>query len=1063
MINRVYGGLRITINHPAIRNRDFAHSGPLQEMIPMTVSIAFAVIGGVILIGFFANLLFRVTKIPSVLLLIAIGVVLGPVTGWITSASLITIAPFFGTLALLVILFEGGLGLDIETVIRQAPKAALLAVLVFIFSVASVAAFAFFILHMSPSNSLMIAGIFAASSPAICLPVVSGLSIRKEIQTMLKLESTLGDVLLIVSVLLIMEFQTSGGLSSMGMISRFFMSFAVAFVIASVSGAMWSRLIGWMGREPLAYMLTLGFVFLLYFSVEELGGSAAIAVLMFGLMLENMHVVADRVSKGVRAFIGIDIRAEQFVLHEFMKNITEELSFLVRTFFFVYLGLILNFGSITLMIAVSSAGIVILLLASRWIAVQSIKGRCRFTAGEMQIVMSMLPRGLATAVMAFLPAQYGVSGTELLPVYAFTIIVLTNVLMTGGIIVAERRLAREKTAESFRPEIVQHPTVSATPEIEIITEGMIATENKTDAVDSVVEGIPSSAGLMTPDKTAAPPSFTGRMSQLFGIRPEDRAWQYLEAIKASSLSQPQFWVQIFLASVLTMLGLVLNQSAIIIGAALIVPIAWPVIAAGLALAVGDIYFFLKLLLKLALVTAMTAALSACFSGLLPFGAVTAEIASRTRATILDFLVAFFAGMAGAAMLFSKEKTLQFLPGAVLAVTLLPPLAVMGFGLGSGFDIEIFRGAVILFAANFFAAILGASLIYAIVGMPAVAGLEAIRDWKQRELNQPIVKLIFERLRLKHIAGRTGSVRSRLVVAAVFLLALVIPLQMAFNQLSLEFKTRKAISEVEKMFESPGRSAIINSTSSIGEDTIAVRIQVATNAFFTSSDIRRFEERISDRTGKPTRLDLVQSLSDIGEGSTIRGILKQAPPAPVQNSASILEMTIGLRNEIEKTLGVVALPQSITLLGTNVELGLGRQASSFRLDYLADAPLSEDARALLADLLERQMKLNAGALHLVHVPSRYSFNLDSKKEISATDRSQLQGIQSMLMQYPQLRADVELPGRAGEKRLNKLRTTLYALVSPLKDPARIVMTSESSQSLNLTITLKPMVAPPDPVR
>ena len=333
------------------------------------------------------------------------------------------------------------------------------------------------------------------------------------------------------------------------------------------------------------------------------------------------------------------------------------------------------------------------------------------------------------------------------------------------------------------------------------------------------------------------------------------------------------------------------------------PLHWPVIAAGLALAVGDIYLFLKLLLKLALVAAMTTALAACFSGLLPFSAFTAEIASRTKATILDFLVAFFAGMAGAAMLFSRRRMLQFLPGAVLAVTLLPPLAVMGFGLGNSFNIEIFRGGAILFAANFFAAILGASLVYAVVGMPAVAGLEVIRDWKQRELNHPIVKLIFERLRLKSLAGRTGSVRSRLVVAAVFLLALVIPLQMAFNQLSLEFRARQAISEVEKMFELPGRSAIINSASNIGEDAIAVRIQVATNAFFASSDIRRFEERISDRTGKPTRLDLVQSLSDIGEGGKIRGMLRPASQQRAEYSASIPEMTVGLRDEIEKSLRI----------------------------------------------------------------------------------------------------------------------------------------------------------------
>jgi cell volume regulation protein A len=83
----------------------------------MTVPLLFALIGGVILVGFLANLLFRLTKIPSVLILVALGVVLGPITGWIRSDSLLAIAPYFGAVALLVILFEGGLELEIAHVV----------------------------------------------------------------------------------------------------------------------------------------------------------------------------------------------------------------------------------------------------------------------------------------------------------------------------------------------------------------------------------------------------------------------------------------------------------------------------------------------------------------------------------------------------------------------------------------------------------------------------------------------------------------------------------------------------------------------------------------------------------------------------------------------------------------------------------------------------------------------------------------------------------------------------------------------------------------------------------
>jgi cell volume regulation protein A len=1009
----------------------------------MSVPTAFAVIGGVILIGFFANLLFRVTKIPSVLLLIAIGVILGPATGWISSTSLIDVAPFFGTIALLIILFEGGLELDIQSVLSQAPKAAVLAALVFIFSAGFVFGFAFFVLHLPLTTSLLMAGIFSASSPAICLPVVSGLSVNKGLQTILKLESALGDVLLIVSVLLVLDLQMVGSPSSPGVISRFLMSFIVAFVIASIAGALWSRLIAWMRGEPLAYMLTLGFVFLLYFSVEELGGNAAIAVLLFGFMLENMHVVAGHVSARMQNLFGIDVRAEQFVLHEFMKNITEELSFLIRTFFFVYLGLILNFGNLTLRIALSSVGIMLLLLAGRWVGVQTIRKRSRFTAGETRIALFMLPRGLATAVMAFLPAQYGVSGTEFLPTYAFGVIVLTNVLMTGGVIFAERRLARERGVASSGSGMVRPTTTDETPDTKTPADfqGKISPAN---LAESIPEGGSPASPALSVSSPAAPFSFANSMFLLFGMRPQDREWRCIEAMKASSLLQPQFWIMLFLSSALTILGLVLNQSAIIIGAALLVPLAWPVVAAGLALTMGDIYLFLKLIVKLAFAAALTIALAASFSGLLPFGAFTAEIASRTKATILDFLVAFFAGMAGATLLFSKRRTLLFLPGAILGMTLLPPLAIMGFGLGNDLNREIFRGGAILFTANFFAAILGASLVYALVGMPAIAGLEVIRSWKQRELSHPIVNLMFKRLRLTNLAGRTGSVRSRLVVAAVFLLALVIPLQMAFNQLSLEFRARQAITDVERMFELPGRSAIINSSSTIGADSVAVRIQVATNAFFSASDIRRFEERISDRTGKPARLDLVQSLSDVGEGEKIRGMLRESPPPPVEYHATVPEMTVALRDEVEKNLDAVPIPESISILGISAELGLSRQPSNFRIEYLAQAPLSEDAIALLTNLLEARMKLSAGSLRFIHVPSKYSFRFNFKGEISPADRVQLQEAQHTMSLRPEVHAQVILPDSAGEKGTENIRKELFPSIPLQPNPARIEFASDHGQ-------------------
>jgi potassium/hydrogen antiporter len=994
-----------------------------MEPLGMTVPIAFAFIGGVILIGFFANLLFRVTKIPSVLLLISIGVFLGPLTGWIASDFLISIAPFFGTLALLIILFEGGLELDIESALKQAPRAALLSGLVFILSFVSVYAAAHYIFHIPLMNSLVLAGILGASSPAICIPVVSGLSVRNTVKTILKLESALGDVLLIVTVLLLLDIHTTGGQGWTGMLSSLFISLAVAFAVSLVAGALWSRLIGWMGKEPLAYMLTLGFLFLLHFTVEELHGSAPLAVLMFGMMLANMHVIAGWVGLRARDLFGIDIRAEQFAIHEFMKNITEELSFLIRTFFFVYLGLLLDFRAMTPLIGISGLVVVLLLLGSRWLAVRAIRRQSRLSSGELYLVITMMPRGLATAVMAFLAVQQRMEGADLFPLYAFMVIVLTNILMTAGVIAAERRLRKETSAATGHLE----PSIPETRSSEDEKQIAFVPEPPTP-----ISGLDK---LETEDQPTVSISFSDRMARLLGVSHKERELCYLATVNESSLRQPPFGVQIFLASVLTALGLVLNQSSIIVGAALIMPIAVPVLGAGLALAIGDIYLFLKQILKLSLVVVVACLICALFSALLPFNAVTTEIASRTRPTILDFLVALFAGMSGAALMFSPKKVLQYFPAAILALTLLPPLAVLGFGFGSDLSPEILRGAALYFTANFFATIFGAFLVYSAIGMPETTALPAISDWKRRELGHPATKLIFQTLRLENIVSKTGNASSRLIVIAIFLLALLIPLQLAFNQLSTEFRARQAISNIEKMFDVPGRSAIINSIPYIGENEITVRIQLATNAFFTSSDIERFEERVSDRTGKSTHLDLVQSLGDIGEGKKIGSILSQSQQDQHEYKPGVVEMTTVLQREVEKCLKTVALPPSMAVLRTSAELSAHLDGPAFRIDYISEIPLSEDARVILASQLERQMALKKGQVLFTHIKSRYEFNLDSRKQFRESEERQLLEIQDRLKQYRQLKAIVEFSSSVPEKRAYEIRTAFKQLAPILDDPSR----------------------------
>ena len=91
-----------------------------------------ALIGGIIVAGFLGNLIFKYAKIPSVIKLMLLGVLLGPVLHLADPESLLQITPFFGKVALLIILFAGGLKLNIETVVAQLGKAVSLAILAFL-------------------------------------------------------------------------------------------------------------------------------------------------------------------------------------------------------------------------------------------------------------------------------------------------------------------------------------------------------------------------------------------------------------------------------------------------------------------------------------------------------------------------------------------------------------------------------------------------------------------------------------------------------------------------------------------------------------------------------------------------------------------------------------------------------------------------------------------------------------------------------------------------------------------------------------------------------------------
>ncbi len=170
----------------------------------------------------------------------------------------------------------------------------------------------------------------------------------------------------------------------------------------------------------------------------------------------------------------------------------------------------------------------------------------------------------------------------------------------------------------------------------------------------------------------------------------------IEKIKADCSFTPRYAFLICMSAGIAILGLLLSSPAVVIGAMLLSPLMYPIMAVGFASATGDSAWLKDSGWALLLGTLIAVLFSAFVVLLSPLQTVTPEIAARTRPNLFDLGVAVFSGLAGAyAMIRGGMGTIV---GVAIAVALMPPLAVIGFGLAT-MNWTVFAGSLLLYFTN----------------------------------------------------------------------------------------------------------------------------------------------------------------------------------------------------------------------------------------------------------------------------------------------------------------------------------------------------------------------------
>lgn len=403
-------------------------------MDPVTLALILA--GSIIVIGFFGNYLFERSGFPDMILLVVLGIVIGPLAGLVDATAIMPLTPYFATLALVFILFDGGMAMNIYRVFAESPRAAVLAFVDFGLSVALTTLFMYYIVlpDLPIFYSMLFGTILGGSCSIVAISLSSKIGVSEKCSTILSLESALTDILCIVFSLVVIELILKGSVDPVMVGQSIASRFSTGIVLGVIFGLVWLSMLKRVAKSPYSYMLTLAVVLLAYASSEFLGGSGSLCSLLFGMVLGNEREIY-RIIRMERSSVN--------VIDAGLKRFESEIAFLLRTFFFVYIGLIVSIDDIkTVLVGVVLS---LILLLSRFAAVKIATARCSELVEERSIMSVLLTRGLAAAVLATLPMQYATENlvfSQTAPLFinlAVLVILATAIITSIGIPILKRR------------------------------------------------------------------------------------------------------------------------------------------------------------------------------------------------------------------------------------------------------------------------------------------------------------------------------------------------------------------------------------------------------------------------------------------------------------------------------------------------------------------------------------------------------------------------------------------------------------------------------------------------
>lgn len=361
----------------------------------MQLTTILIALGLLIFLSHVLNALFHKIRISHVLVLILIGLLVGPVLGWMTPAYLGQFGSVFTTITLIVILFESGTSLDLNTLKKSILEASLLTILNFVMVMGIGYTVGMLMLNLDQLHSLFLGAALGGTSSAVVIPMVRQLKPGPKASTILYLESALSDVLCLVVALALLGGISTGEVSVGGIFQSMGISFLFAILLGVVVGFFWILLLKKLLKSIDNTMFTsFALAFILYGIAEEMNLNGGICILSYGIVVGNI---------GNSSFVKKWLKeSEDVALNQSERSFFSEIVFIFQTYFFVYIGMSIQLND-PWHILVGS----IFVVAS--FAFRPLTGKVLrmkdMDARDVNLISVMGPKGLVAAVLASLPLQ----------------------------------------------------------------------------------------------------------------------------------------------------------------------------------------------------------------------------------------------------------------------------------------------------------------------------------------------------------------------------------------------------------------------------------------------------------------------------------------------------------------------------------------------------------------------------------------------------------------------------------------------------------------------------------